>query len=573
MTDKLADPTYDPIAAFAGQLAALGVRDVVISPGSRSTPLAATFHAHPDLRTHIQLDERSAGFFALGQAKGSGRPSVLICTSGTAAANYLPAVVEANHAGVPMIVCTADRPPELRDWGAGQTIDQVNLYGTNVRWFADFPVPGEWNETQAAVAAQRAFATATGLRRGPVHCNWPLRKPLEPLGAVPVREIPSSTPFARREMAWGPTDLAELRSAEKGLIIVGPDTAAGVDDEIEVAEAVVELSQAMAWPIVAEPLTQLRMTDQTLACAHHLFANADVVDALVPDVVVRFGGAPTNQKINEWLARVEPSEVIMVDGEQRWADASFRLTRHVESDPLTFLRVVASKPERKTSPWWERWHELDGLAAAAIDEALAQSSRFSGTVTRQLIESFPDRGAVVVSNSMPVRDVDAFTPANAPIAFVGNRGASGIDGITSTAAGLASQTELPVAVFIGDLALLHDLSGLVGVKRSGQRLTVVCVDNDGGQIFSMLPIHERLTADTYDTLFRTRHGIDIGELHGVGDISVTEVAVKDELAPALQAALAKRDPGVGIVLVSLEPEHDMRCRAKVHDAVTNALTQ
>ena len=205
MTESIpvSDPVYGPIAAFAGQLAALGVRDVVISPGSRSTPLSLAFHAHPALRTHIQLDERSAGFFALGQAKASGRPSVLICTSGTAAANYLPAVVEANHACVPMIVCTADRPPELRGWGAGQTIDQVGMYTTNVRWAADLPVPSDWSEPAARLAATRAFESSVGAGRGPVHLNWPLRKPLEPVDGVPVREYP--TPDDRLSFASAPT--------------------------------------------------------------------------------------------------------------------------------------------------------------------------------------------------------------------------------------------------------------------------------------------------------------------------------------------------------------------------------
>ncbi len=221
------DPVYDPIAAFAATLAASGVKEVVISPGSRSTPLTLTFHARPDLRTWIQIDERSAGYFALGQARATGIPSVLICTSGTAVANYLPAVVEANHAGVPLIVCTADRPPELRQWGAGQTIDQVNIFGSNVRWFADFSIPSDWSTEAAAIAAMRAVSMATGDRRGPVHCNWPLREPLEPLAGVPVCEartasrapaIPPRLRHRRRRRCcqrrqprasswWGPTRL------------------------------------------------------------------------------------------------------------------------------------------------------------------------------------------------------------------------------------------------------------------------------------------------------------------------------------------------------------------------------
>ena len=238
------DPVYGPIAAFAGQLAAHGVRDIVVSPGSRSTPLAVAFHAHPELRTHIQLDERSAGFFALGQAKASGRPSVLICTSGTAAANYLPAVVEANHACVPMIVCTADRPPELRGWGAGQTIDQVNMFTTNVRWATDLPVPSDWSESAARMAATRAFDTSTGDGRGPVHLNWPLRKPLEPVDGVPVRCF---DPVDDGPGLWSSTGepFSAIEGVEKGVILVGPDAAPGIKAGFRLADAIADFGLSL----------------------------------------------------------------------------------------------------------------------------------------------------------------------------------------------------------------------------------------------------------------------------------------------------------------------------------------
>ncbi|MXW76970.1 MAG: hypothetical protein F4Z58_13215, partial [Acidimicrobiaceae bacterium] len=202
----VSDLVYDTVASFAAGLVEQGVTDVVISPGSRSTPLALTLHAQPRLRTWIQLDERSAGFFALGQARRTGRPSVLVSTSGTAAANYLPAVIEAHHAGVPMIVCTADRPPELRDWGSPQTIDQVKIYGAATRWAADLAVAGEWTPTQGRLIAHRAVVSATGIDPGPVHLNWPLREPLEPIAAVPVVDAPApATPGASTapgESAW-----------------------------------------------------------------------------------------------------------------------------------------------------------------------------------------------------------------------------------------------------------------------------------------------------------------------------------------------------------------------------------
>jgi len=302
MTEPTAvsDPVYGPIAAFAGQLAALGVRDVVISPGSRSTPLSLAFHAHPALHTHIQLDERSAGFFALGQAKASGRPSVLICTSGTAAANYLPAVVEANHACVPMIVCTADRPPELRGWGAGQTIDQVGMYTTNVRWAADLPIPSDWSEPAARMAATRAYELSVGAGRGPVHLNWPLRKPLEPVDGVPVREYP--TPDDRLQAVSTPNTvrLRELGAYERGVILVGPDAVTGITPGYRFAEDVAELSRALAWPVIGEPMSGMRLHDDVvITSAEHLLKHP-IREDLQPDVVVKLGGVLVDRGEERW---------------------------------------------------------------------------------------------------------------------------------------------------------------------------------------------------------------------------------------------------------------------------------
>ena len=577
MTDPVSrpDPVYGPIAAFAGQLAAHGVRDIVISPGSRSTPLAVTFHAHPDLRTHIQLDERSAGFFALGQARASGLPSVLICTSGTAAANYLPAVVEANHSGVPLIVCTADRPPELRGWGAGQTIDQVGMFTTNTRWATDLPVPSDWSEPAAHMAATRAFEAATGDGRGPVHLNWPLRKPLEPVAEVPVRVLEVDVPG---EPLWSVRgDLYDaLEGVERGVILVGPDAAPGIKASFRLADAIQNLGGAVGWPIIAEPLSQLRFRDgdALIATGEHLLKHADVVDELRPDVVIRFGGAPTTAPVNQWLERIRPSTVIAVDPERRWHDASFTTTTHLDVDPLVFALNAAPRIATTPGEWLERWRRLDGSAGGAIDAALDGQARTSGSVVRDLC-SIADGSPLFVmsSNSMPPRDLDSYVPAGTPIGFVGNRGAAGIDGITSTALGFSTHVgaDAPMIVLTGDLALLHDIGGLLGVSRAGAHLTVVCIDNDGGQIFSMLPINGRIDADAYDTIFRTPHGIDLAQLDGLADIDVTIVDEGDDLAAALRAATAKAEPGVDLVIVRIDPDHDMATRARVREAVGEAI--
>ena len=570
------DPVYDPIAAFAGQLAAHGVRDIVISPGSRSTPLAVAFHAHPDLRTHIQLDERSAGFFALGQAKASGRPSVLICTSGTAAANYLPAVVEANHACVPMIVCTADRPPELRGWGAGQTIDQVGMFTTNVRWSADLPVPSDWSESAARMAASRAFEAATGDGRGPVHLNWPLRKPLEPAGAVPVRTFPPVSRSGSPGANWAPEGLDDLMAVERGVILVGPDAAPGMKPGFRLADAIQDLGAATGWPIIAEPMTQLRFRDgdALIATGEHLLKHPTVLDELRPDLVVRFGGAPTTGPVNQWLERIRPDRVVAVDPERRWHDASFTTTEHLDVDPLLLALSGGRRAPSAPSSWLARWRELDDVAVEAIDRVVSTSARTSASVVRDLCSIADGEPLFVMSsNSMPPRDLDSFVPAGTPIGFIGNRGAAGIDGITSTALGFATHVgpDAPVVVFTGDLALLHDIGGLLGVQRAGAHLTVLCVDNDGGQIFSMLPIHGRIDGGDYETIFRTPHGVDLAGLDGLAGVRVTVVGDEDDLAATLQAATATTEPGVDLVIARIDPDHDMAVRRQVRAAVGEAI--
>ena len=562
----MTDPVYDPIAAFAGTLAALGVRDMVVSPGSRSTPLAVTFHAHPDLRTHVQLDERSAGFFALGQARASGRPSVLICTSGTAAANYLPAVVEANHACVPLIVCTADRPPELRDWGAGQTIDQVAMFGTNVRWAADLPVPSDWSEPAARLAAARAHELSTGPRRGPVHLNWPLRKPLEPVGEVPVRMPTVAAPASARP-APVTTGIGALLEGD-GVVVVGPDAAAGIGAQRAVAEAALEFGAVMGWPVIGEPLSQVRR-GHAIATAPHLLAHPTAA-GLRPDVVLRIGAAPMTAAVAGWLERVRPERVALVDAEQRWHDPSFATTHHVDAPALAVLEARG----RPASPeWGARWRALDTAAKAAADAVLAGVDRSSASVVRDLCSALPADAVVMSSNSMPPRDLDAHVPASTPLAFVGNRGAAGIDGITSTALGIATQVAEPVVLFTGDLALLHDIGGLLGVQRARERLTVLCIDNDGGQIFSMLPIHGRIDPADYETIFRTPHGVDLRGLQGLAGIDVTVVDDGDELVPVLRAATAKTAPGVDLIIVPIDPDHDMAVRAAVRDAIGEAIAR
>ena len=575
-----ADPVYDAVAAFAAGLVEHGVTDVVISPGSRSTALALTLHAQPMLRTWIQLDERSAGFFALGQARRTGRPSVLVCTSGTAAANYLPAIIEAHHAGVPMIVCTADRPPELRDWGSHQTIDQVKIYGATTRWAADLAVAGDWTPTQGHLIAHRAAASATGINPGPVHLNWPLREPLEPLAAVPVVEAPNrgapATPGGSTAPG-GADSLAALKSYERGVIIVGPDAAAGLEAQNEVVAAVMELSAETAWPVIGEPIAGTRRArgdsaGTVIANADHLLRRADVGEELRPDVVIRLGGTPTTKPVRLWLEAHRPTHVVLIDPANRWNDPSFVVTRHLAADPVAVLTEAAGAV-RQGSAWCERWKELDLIADRVVTDEIRRGPLLSALVTSVLADVLPGHSLVMASNSMPVRELDSFVRTDGPrIDFVGNRGASGIDGITSTASGLASQHDGPVVLYIGDIALLHDLGALFGVARSGLHLTVVCVDNNGGGIFSSLPIASRGDEVDFETLFRTPHGLNLAGFDGVGGVRISEVTSAVEFAEALRSACESETPGVDLLLIEVDPDIDLAQHQAITSAVKDAIS-
>lgn len=578
-----ADPVYDVIAAFAAGLVERGVTDVVISPGSRSTPLSITLHAHPGLTTWIQLDERSAGFFALGQAKATGRPSILVCTSGTAAANYLPAVVEAHHAGVPMIVCTADRPPELRDWGAGQTIDQVGIYSTNTRWAADLPVAGDWSPAQARIAAHRAVETATATDAGPVHLNWPLREPLEPLGTVPVVSAAPSAPVREPSRDEAVAELGSL--PERGVIILGPDAAPGVGAQGAVADAARRCAEATGWPLIGEPISGVRSfadgatgRSVVMAAADHILKVPAVAAELQPEIVVRVGASPTTKPVRLWLERHRPATVVLVDPADRWNDASFTVTNHRRDDPIRVLSAIAAGAadtqirREAPSPWLARWAALDDAATEAVGGVIDSGPLLSPLVSRTLAQAVPAATLVMTSNSMPVRDLDAFVPAAVPgVEFTGNRGASGIDGITSTALGLASRHEGPVVLYTGDVALLHDLGALFSATRAGLHLTVVCVDNDGGGIFSMLPVAARGDEVDFETLFRTPHGLDLAGFAGVGGVRVTAIASAEQLQTELAASTTRAEPGIDLLLVTVDRDADVDQRRAITAAVGAAV--
>ena len=593
------DAAYLACRSLFEGLVAAGISDAVVSPGSRSMPLALTVDATAGLRTWVRIDERSAGYFALGLAKGSGRPVVLVCTSGTAAANYLPAVVEAHYSGVPLVVLTADRPPELRGWGAGQTIDQHSLYGSHVRWFCETPVASELPVADAVrwfgVAAARAVTLATGMNPGPVHLNVPFRAPLEPLepvGSIGVGSSPGvsggegqcSAP-AIQQVATSQTPapplpirafvpgtgfdvsaggVAELvafaRGRARGVVVAGP-----MHDGDRWADAVAAFCRASGWPLLAEPCSQLRreLGGVVVTDHHDLLLRTAWADAEPPEAVLRVGGAPTCKPLRLWIERHRPA-FALVDPAGSWTDASFSVSLHLSMGPDA-LADAAAQLSPAGSAWGQRWASGDARAAAAIDGLLDGEPLLEAGVARQLGRSLPAGHALYVSNSMPVRDVDSYLRARAePLVVHANRGASGIDGVISAAAGVAAGGTA-TTLLVGDLAFRHDLGGLVGAFDTGPAepagphgfdLTVVVVDNGGGTIFSFLPAYGVVDAGAFDRLLTTPPGRSSAELaRGLAEAMGFEhhhVTSCDQLG----SLLASHEPGRGLRVVTIDIDAD-----------------
>ncbi|WP_253736939.1 2-succinyl-5-enolpyruvyl-6-hydroxy-3-cyclohexene-1-carboxylic-acid synthase [Halohasta salina] len=541
--------------AIAAELARNGVRTVCLSPGSRSTPLTVACDEHDDLRTVSALDERSAAYFALGRARRTGEVTPLISTSGTAAANYHPAVIEASQGRVPLLLLTADRPPELRDSGANQTVDQEKLYGDAVRWYKDLPEPVADERTLRSLRTDlsRAVGTAEGTHSGPVHLNVPFKKPLEPTpvdGDVPAdlsrlaaMGRGDDEPFVRRTVGQPQLDdgdlrkLAEELSVDRGLIVAGPADPPGLT-----ADAVTAFSHATGFPILADPLSGLRFGGHTRAApvigGYDGYVNTAVTESWPdPEVVVRLGASPTSKPLRKYLAGTDARQLV-VDPAGAWREAEFTATDLVVADPDRLCghlsQIVRSGG---SADWRNRWTRAD----AEHGEVLADHADepFEGGILADVVDGLPDPSTLVVSNSMPVRDLDRFgMPSTKSVTAIGNRGASGIDGIVSTALGAAHGTTDDVTLVIGDLAYYHDMNGLLALARADVEATIVLVNNDGGGIFHMLPIED--FEPPFTSQFKTPHGIDFeptGELYGFDYRRVDDrEAFRETYAEAVAAA-------------------------------------
>ncbi len=553
--------THAFAATFVDELAAQGCREVCLAPGSRSAPLAIAFARHSGVRVFVHIDERACGFFALGLARRTARPVALLCTSGTAAVEFHPAVVEAFHAGVPLVVCTADRPPELRDCGAGQAIDQLRLYGSATRWTFDAGPPADLPDAERVWRrlAARAVTVAWGPPAGPVHLNCAFREPLVPAADRPLeRRVPTPPPSVRqhraRPAAPAPAALDllahHLGSARRPMIVAGglPPAAPGAD---RLGSALDRLVEASGGVVVADPASGLRTRGRPglVTTADAVLRDDRVAAELLPDCIVRLGAPPTSRVLRERLAATGVP-TILLDPLGGWLDPEAAVTELVRADPAATLaalgRRLGGSAARPPDGWRPRWMAVERAARIAADAELARLPLFEGQAARALAAQLPARATVVLGQSLAIRAADDFWPGLDPRQRVlANRGASGIDGLVSTACGAAAGGPEPTVLLTGDLSLLHDLGGLWALGRHRLRLVVVVLDNDGGGIFSFLPPAQ--LPDVFELCFGTPLGLDWSRAAGLFGLAFDGADELGALPGVLRRAL--RRPGSSLVAV------------------------
>ena len=547
-----------------------GVTEAVVCPGSRSTPLALAIAARPELSVHVRLDERGAGFFALGLGRATGRPAVVCVTSGTAAAELHAAVVEAHHGRVPLIVCTADRPPELHGVGASQTVEQVGIYGSALRWSADPGVPvAETSGTWRSLAARAMAEAGSGpYGPGPVHLNLAFRDPLvgEPGPLPPGRA--DGKPFHRMAPQVGAPVLDDRWSlpAGRGLIVAG----AGCGP----VPAVLAMAEHLGWPVLADPLSGCRVDHPQVVAAGDAVARSGR-DDLRPEVVVRLGSAWASKALPAFLAG---ADTVAVDPWWRWQDPDRTAAVVHRTDPGSFAEAVCRRPATAgPAGWLAGWQRAERVAQAAIDRVLAEVGLSEPLVARRLARLLPGDVTVVVSSSMPVRDLEWFAPPVAdPPRVLANRGANGIDGVCSTALGVAASCGGPVAAVLGDLAFFHDVGALVGAGEpgapTGAPCTVLVVDNGGGGIFEFLPQAGSVERAVFERVFATPQAADVLQVAAGLGVETADVGTPDELDEVLGAAATAKGHRVVRVRVPARPGN-VDVHRRVHDAVAEALAR
>jgi len=563
--------TYLLLRAFCEELTRCGVTDACTSPGSRSTPIVLSLARTPGLRAWSHVDERVAGFFALGLAKQTGRPVAIACTSGTAAAELAPAVIEAAQARVPLIVLTADRPPELRDVGAGQTIDQLKLYGGAAKWFVEV---GTHEASAERVRWMRALAcravwTALDGRPGPVHLNMPLREPLVLDGPVPDEDPcpgrADGRPWVAHPVVPVPAELPRvpLAPAPRAVVVAGRD-----ERDPALGEAVAVFAAAAGYPLLADPLSGARRGPAAIAHYDALLRDERLAAELRPELVLRIGDLPTSKALRVWLAGLDGAEQVTLDAEGAWHDPAGVLSARIAANPRAVLAALTPEHRGAGDPaWLEHWRDADRAAAGAIAATLGDELS-EPRVAAELVAALPSEATLFTAASMPIRDLETFAAArdDGP-RILSNRGANGIDGTVAAALGAAAAGTGPVVLHVGDVALAYDLTALLSAARLRIDLVIVLVNNDGGGIFDFLPV-AREGAD-FEQHVATPHGLDFAQaaaLFGARHVLAAEL-------DTLRGELERTVDGVGVTVVEVRTERkaNVALHRRVWDAVAAAL--
>jgi len=546
--------------AFIAGLVSGGVRHFVVSPGSRSTPLVLALSQFPEIQSRVILDERSAAFFALGLADRMQLPVALVCTSGTAGANYYPAVIEASERDLPILILTADRPPELQDCGAGQTINQTNLFGRYVRRYLH-GIADEGQENSAALynLARAGLEVAKGEHSGPVHFNLPFREPFLPAADTPP-ELPEEEPVPFQYPVPPEQDWSELRKSGPGWILAG---AANPHQPQKWANGLFQLSDYLGWPIFSDVLNPLRQSaggEERIVTQYEGLISSGILEkqpALRPQAILQVGIQPTAKPLRQWLAGFDGPRW-QWSARSQGLDPARKPFTWISGSPEHLNEIPAGFSEEE---FRGSWLDLEKTAIAEVTEWVSkQPHSFEGGIHFRLGQAVPRNAQIFIANSMPVRDAERFWFADRPRGprVFSNRGASGIDGLVSTAAGLADGGPPTIAV-LGDLAFLHDCGGLRAAQGIDGSLTFVVIDNGGGRIFSQLPIARE--AAVFESFFLTPQKVDLKQLCAAHQIPVAMPGSNDPLGDYLQ--LDK--PGVRVVLIKTDPSTDETSREAWRD--------
>jgi 2-succinyl-5-enolpyruvyl-6-hydroxy-3-cyclohexene-1-carboxylate synthase len=570
-------------SAFAEELARGGVRRAIVSPGSRSTPLALALWRAPEIEVTVIVDERSAGFFAVGAAQASGEPVALLCTSGTAAANYHPAVCEADESALPLVVLTADRPPELRGIGAGQTIDQVKLFGSAVRWFCEVGthVADDDGLLHYRSVASRALAAARGeTRAGPVHLNLPWREPLAPVaveGAVTAtdplalqgrggRPLTAVTRIDLEPSAFLLDEVAgHIAGAISGVIVAGRQ----LDPELR--EPLAHLARASGFPILAEPTSQIRCgphdRSHVIATYDLLLRDERFARSVVPDLVLRLGEMPTSKPLREWLA-ASGADQIVVDPYGGWNEPSRRAAALLRADPTELAAGWAARLEKEERGAPEAWIEAEAAARATLESVLeAKGPITEPALHLALGHAHRDGDLVYTASSMPIRDQEAFLESDETDArFLCNRGANGIDGLVSSGIGAAQESGCPTTIVTGELGLLHDIGGLAALRDIETPVRIVVIDNGGGGIFHFLPQESAMSSEEFEELLGTPRQLDIAKAANLFDLPHRHLDNLDDLPGALAA-------GTGLIEVRTDRRTNVQAHRHLAARVSDALAR